>query len=145
MFTGIVEQQGKVTKKTRLSDSLQLALDIGPLVDEVKLGDSISVNGVCLTVNNKSAAIVSFDLVPETVKRTNLGDLKIGNEVNIERAIRAGESMGGHFVQGHIEGTATIKVIDKHGRFANMKFAASVERLTWRCIWIQMANYWILT
>ncbi|MEK7450100.1 MAG: riboflavin synthase [Planctomycetota bacterium] len=107
MFTGIVEL-GKVVKKETTGDGFRLTVDIGKLASEIKAGDSIAVNGTCLTVTKKNNNSVSFDVVFETVKRTNLGDFKTGEAVNIEPAIRAGQPFGGHFVQGHIDGIGVI-------------------------------------
>jgi riboflavin synthase len=101
-----------------------LTVDLGELADDSKIGDSIAVNGVCLTIARLEGGIATFELSGETLARSTLNKLKPSSQVNVERAIKAADRFGGHFVQGHIDGTATIKKIDKHGLFADMKFAA---------------------
>ena len=108
MFTGIIERQGKVIKKENITNALRLQVELGPLAGPVKDGDSIAVNGTCLTVTKKSGQTVFFDVVSETVKKTNLKDIKVGELVNLERAIQAGQPFGGHFVQGHVDGVGSI-------------------------------------
>jgi len=101
-----------------------LSVDLGELADDSKIGDSIAINGVCLTIARLEGSIATFELSGETLARSTLDKLKPSSQVNVERAIKAADRFGGHFVQGHIDGTATIKAIDKRGRFADMKFAA---------------------
>jgi len=101
-----------------------LTIDLGELAGDSKIGDSIAINGVCLTIARLEGGIATFELSGETLARSTLNKLKPSSQVNVERAIKAADRFGGHFVQGHIDGTATIKTIDKHGRFADMKFAA---------------------
>jgi len=106
-----------------------LSIDLGELADDGKIGDSIAINGVCLTIARLEGKIATFDLSAETLAKSTLSKLKPSSQVNIERAIKAGDRFGGHFVQGHIDGTATIKAIDKRGQFADMKFAAKTNLL----------------
>ena len=106
-----------------------LSVDLGELADDSKIGDSIAINGVCLTIAKLESGIASFELSGETLAKSTLGKLKPSSQVNVERAIKAADRFGGHFVQGHIDGTATIKAIDKRGRFADIKFAAGAELL----------------
>ena len=106
-----------------------LSIDLGELADDGRIGDSIAINGVCLTIARLEGGIATFELSGETLAKSTLGKLKPSSQINIERAIRAADRFGGHFVQGHIDGTATIKAIDKRGRFADMKFAAEPELL----------------
>ena len=113
----------------RTAGAMQLTVDLGRLADETKVGDSIAINGVCLTVVQLSADVASFDVSPETLRKSTLGRLKAGSQVNVERAIKAGDRLGGHIVEGHIDGTATIAQIDRRGDFANIKFSASPELL----------------
>ena len=108
MFTGIIQHLGQVTQITKRSQGLKLVVNIGPLAKEINPSDSLAINGTCLTVTAKSGKGVTFDVASETLQRTNLGELKKGVRVNIERAIRAGEPFGGHFVSGHIDGVGTI-------------------------------------
>lgn len=104
MFTGIVEEVGRVSS---LND-YRLVLEAGLVLSDAKLGDSISVNGACLTVVEFDASGFAVDLAPETLRRTSLGRAGPGAAVNLERALSASDRMGGHIVQGHVDGTGTI-------------------------------------
>lgn len=108
MFTGIVEKIGRVENITKKTSSIAISVDIGDLAVDVKDGDSIAVNGTCLTVTKKRESSVTFDVLHETLLRTSLDGIKTLDSVNIERALRVGDRMGGHFVTGHIDGTGTI-------------------------------------
>jgi riboflavin synthase len=113
MFTGIVERTGTITGTTPTAAGRRLRVDIGPLAAECKLGDSICISGVCLTVADISGSSVDFDVIKETLDRTTLGRKCPGDRVNLERSLRAGDRLDGHFVQGHVEGTATVSHIEK--------------------------------
>ena len=106
MFTGIVEKTVKIAAATDgpMFCRLVLAADW----NDVKLGDSIAVNGVCLTVAEITSQGLGFDVIKETLDKTNLGTLKAGNDVNVERSLRAGDRIDGHFVQGHVDGTGVL-------------------------------------
>lgn len=110
MFTGLVESTASVISLNPRAGGARLILQIGPIVAEVREGDSVAVNGCCLTATDIDAdkQTIAFDLLEQTLRITNLGDLQAGDEVNIERALRAGDRLGGHFVQGHVDATATI-------------------------------------
>lgn len=108
MFTGIVETTGKVTRIDRLSESVRLSIAAGRVSEDVALGDSIAVNGVCLTVVSIDAPELVFDAVYETLRRTTLGSLSVGDVVNLERAMIANGRFGGHIVQGHVDGVGRI-------------------------------------
>jgi riboflavin synthase len=108
MFTGLVEEKGTVTALDQLGDAVRLTIR-GPVVtSDVAHGDSIAVNGCCLTVAALDGDAFSADVVAESLTRTSLGDLEPGSEVNLERAMAAGARMGGHIVQGHVDGTAQL-------------------------------------
>ncbi|GAB6066366.1 riboflavin synthase [Aquifex pyrophilus] len=107
MFTGLVEEVGKVLDIKLSSKGAVLTVESG--FEDVKVGDSISVNGACLTVVKVGNKSLSFDVSPETLKRTNLGLLKRGDYVNLERALKVGDRLGGHIVQGHVDFTAPIR------------------------------------
>lgn len=108
MFTGIVEELGTVVDVVGGAESAQLTLD-GPLVtQDATHGASIAVNGVCLTVVEHGAGRFSVDVMAETLARSSLGSLRAGDRVNLERAMAASSRFGGHIVQGHVDGTATI-------------------------------------
>jgi len=129
MFTGLVETICTVKSIRPSADSTVLAIDLGELAGESKIGDSIAINGVCLTATGIEGAIVSFDVSAETLAKSTLGKLRPAQQVNVERAMRATDRFAGHFVQGHIDGVATIEAIDKHGEFADVRFAAAAELL----------------
>jgi len=108
MFTGIVEEKGTVTALKQLGDAVRLTIR-GPVVtSDAAHGDSISVNGCCLTVATLDGEEFSADVMAESLARTSLGDLDAGSEVNLERAVTAGARMGGHIVQGHVDDTARL-------------------------------------
>ncbi|MGW6569796.1 riboflavin synthase [Streptomyces sp. NPDC054975] len=108
MFTGIVEELGEVTAVEKLADASRFRLR-GPLVTEgAKHGDSIAVNGVCLTVVEHGDGEFTADVMAETLKRSSLGALDVGSRVNLERPMAVGERLGGHIVQGHVDGTGSI-------------------------------------
>jgi len=110
MFTGIVEATGKVLaiNEGRLSISAE------KIFDDINTGDSIAINGACLTVVNLSTSMIEADLSEETINRTNLGDLQQGDYVNLERALTPNSRMGGHFVQGHVDAKGYIKSVVKN-------------------------------
>src|SRR3954454_25303132 len=109
MFTGIIEEIGKVVKIQRSANSFVLTIEAKKILEDVHLGDSIAVNGVCLTVTSFTSKQFTVDVMPETVKASSLNALKRGSKVNLERAMAAGGRFGGHFVSGHIDGTGVIK------------------------------------
>jgi riboflavin synthase len=112
MFTGIIETMCPVVA-LRSGAQWHITVDLGPLADDVKLGDSIAINGVCLTVSGLDGARASFDAIGETIGRTALRTLNVGDRVNTERALRVGDRMGGHFVAGHVDGVGTIRAKDE--------------------------------
>jgi riboflavin synthase len=108
MFTGLIEEKGTVTAVEELGDSVRLTIR-GPLVtSDAKHGDSISVSGCCLTVMAQGDDTFAADVMKESLDKTSLGDLGVGDEVNLERATAAGARLGGHLVQGHVDGTGRI-------------------------------------
>jgi len=129
MFTGLIEAVCTVKSVRRSENTMLLSIDLGGLAGDGRIGDSIAINGACLTIARLEGGLATFELSGETLARSTLGKLKPSSQVNVERAIRTTGRFGGHFVQGHIDGTAIIKAIDKHGRFADMKFAAGAELL----------------
>lgn len=109
MFTGIIEEMG-IVKSIK---SKVITIEANKIFDDLKLGDSVSVNGTCLTVSSFSNKIFNADITSETLSRTNLGDLKSGFKVNLERALTLNGRLGGHIVSGHIDGVGIIKNISK--------------------------------
>ena len=112
MFTGIVEELGRVVRLETVEDSARLTVEAPTVTQDVSLGDSVSVNGCCLTVAAVHGSTFTADLMAETLTRTTLGSQAPGDPVNLERALRAGDRLGGHIVQGHVD--ATAEVLDHH-------------------------------
>lgn len=108
MFTGIIEELGKVTVIVPGSMSIALSIGCTRILEDAIIGDSIAVNGICLTVTSIGNKEFTADVMPETMKRTNLGCLKRGEKVNLERALKLSDRLGGHIVSGHIDGTGVI-------------------------------------
>jgi len=120
LFTGIVEEVGRL-KTTRPN---QLSIAAQKVVEETKLGDSIAVNGACLTVTALDGGTFSVDIMPETLRRTNLGRLRPGDQVNLERAMALGGRMGGHLVQGHVDGTGRVLSLTPESQARIVRYSA---------------------
>jgi riboflavin synthase len=114
MFTGLVEGTGRVTALPSPA-AARLILDAGLLAEGVRIGESVALNGCCLTVISLAGSCLGFDLLAETQSRTNLGDIKAGGAVNVERAMPADGRYGGHFVTGHIDATGVIRRWEQTG------------------------------
>ncbi len=130
MFTGIVEEVGRIVELRRGAASARVAIE-APLVSEgTRIGDSVCVSGTCLTVVAIAGQVLSFDAVPETLRRSSLRDLKAGDSVNLERALRLGDRLGGHIVQGHVDGVGQIvSVRDQDtARMVRVSVPASLSR-----------------
>ncbi|MCQ9125178.1 riboflavin synthase [Corynebacterium amycolatum] len=108
MFTGIVEELGEIRDIDREADSITLTIRATTVLDDVHHGDSIAVNGVCLTVVEFGDDFFTADLMQETLDRSSLGQVEVGSKVNLERATAVGQRLGGHIVQGHIDGTGEV-------------------------------------
>jgi riboflavin synthase len=108
VFTGIVEEIGKVKSIVGGSNSIKLSIECEKIIEGTKLGDSIAVNGICLTVTEISGSSFTADVMPETMRRTNLNKLAVSQKVNLERALRLFDRLGGHIVSGHIDGIGTL-------------------------------------
>ncbi len=113
MFTGLIEEVGTVSELRKTSKEARLTVECNRIAGETAIGDSISVNGVCLTVIEILGNKLTFDVSSETLKRTNIGSLKSGDKVNLERALQVGGRLGGHIVQGHIDTTTKITAIKR--------------------------------
>src|ERR1700710_2766125 len=123
MFTGLIQHVGTLQSISPTSGGgARLGIDIGPLASDAKLGDSIATEGCCLTVVTLNGTHAEFDAVPETLKRTTLCDFRGGSRVNLESSLTPGSKLGGHFVQGHVDGTAKVARIVEGGRWAEWHF-----------------------
>jgi len=109
MFTGLIEEIGTMEGSVNGEKSMKLTLRASKVLENIKIGDSISTNGVCLTVANFTSTTFTVDVMPETMRNTNLSKLKQGSLVNLERALKVNDRLGGHIVNGHVDGTGTIK------------------------------------
>lgn len=109
MFTGLIEEIGSLRQTERRGEAMILTINAGKVLEGVQLGDSISVNGVCLTVVSYDSRSFAVDVMPETYRHTNLSELSPGSPLNLERAMMAGARFGGHIVQGHVDGTGAIR------------------------------------
>ncbi|MDY7030770.1 MAG: riboflavin synthase [Thermodesulfobacteriota bacterium] len=129
MFTGLVEDVGTVKKIERRGDSMRLFIECNFDLTEIKIGDSISIDGVCLTVVELLPRGFQVEVSPETFRRTTLHITKQGRNVNLERSLRLSDRLGGHLVQGHIDGIGKIKEISQDVNSIRMKIAASGDIL----------------
>ena len=111
MFTGIIEEIGTLSRIERGASFCHLTIQASRVLEDCKAGDSIAVNGICLTVTHHSANSFVVDAMAETVRRTNLENLKSGDRVNLERSLRVSDRMGGHIVAGHVDGVGTIAAL----------------------------------
>lgn len=130
MFTGLVEALGTVHFLEEMGEQARLFIAI-PFSDELLLGDSVAVNGCCLTVADISGTDIAFDVLAQTLRVTSLGNLSAGSVVNLERALRVGDRLGGHFVQGHVDGTGVILLLEKTGQdhVVEISLPAEIHRL----------------
>ena len=130
MFTGIVEELGEVVGWTDLTDAARITVR-GPVVtSDAAEGDSIAVNGVCLTVVDNAGGTFTADVMKETLVRSALGALTVGSPVNLERAVRLQDRLGGHLVQGHVDGTGTLRALapDEHWTVVTISLPAELGR-----------------
>ena len=127
MFTGLVEETGTLLALDRATAGARLTLAAPLVASDASLGDSVAVNGCCLTVTARDGDILTFDLLAETLARTNLGRLEPGAPVNLERALAAHARLGGHFVQGHIDTTGQVLSFDPHGADYRLEIALPTE------------------
>jgi riboflavin synthase len=129
MFTGIIEEIGTLLRMTRQGEAYELTIAASKILEDVKLGDSISVNGICLTVTRFHSNQFTVDAVPETIRRTNLAQLRTGSSLNLERAMAAGGRFGGHFVSGHVDGTASMTHRSEEGNAVVFTFSPNDQSI----------------
>ena len=131
MFTGLVEETGRIIASTPTATGRRLVVEAQLVLNDAAVDHSIAVNGVCLTVVELDATSFSADVIAETLKKTTIGSLEVGTSVNLERALRLGDRLGGHLVQGHVDTTGTIDAIIDDGSVWEMwvRFAPEYRRL----------------
>jgi riboflavin synthase len=127
MFTGLIEALGTVRERTVTGAGSRLVIVEPAIAGELRLGESVAVNGVCLTVVAHDAETFAFEAGPETLARTNIGELAIGDRVNLERSLRVGDRLGGHFVQGHVDGVGRIARHIPQGEWLTVWFSCPTE------------------
>ena len=123
MFTGLIEEIGQVKFRSKKSNSLILGIQAEKIASETKIGDSISINGACLTVSNIKNKILFFTAVAETLKVSTLNDLRIGNRTNLERALKVDARFDGHFINGHIDGKGKVTGITSRGNSKEVRIS----------------------
>ena len=123
MFTGIVEERGQIVGVERLADAVRLEIGGSAVLSDVRLGDSIAVNGVCLTVADLAEGTFTADVMAETLRRSSLSGVVTGAPVNLERAARLDSRIGGHLVQGHVDGTGTVLAREDAEHWTVMRFS----------------------
>ena len=129
MFTGLVREIGRVNSVAGGDNGVRIDVEAPETAAGAQIGDSVSVNGVCLTVVSIADGRFAFDAVPETLARSSLGRLETGSRVNLEPALRAGEPLGGHYVQGHVDGIGTVRSVEAEGDGKRIWFDAPPELL----------------
>lgn len=120
MFTGIIRELGRVKSIEKIGDTYRLEIESKSISKDINIGDSAAVNGVCLTLVKKNRDILSFDCVKETIRKTTLDGLKNNDSVNLEGSLRVGDSLGGHFVLGHIDCMGKVRSVGKRGEDASI-------------------------
>jgi riboflavin synthase len=129
MFTGLVETLGTIVAAVPEPPGLRLAIEAGPLAADAALGDSVCVSGCCLSVVRLAAGRLEFQLGPETLARTTLGGLAVGDAVNLERSLRFNDRLGGHLVTGHVDGVGRLATRVDDGDWTTFRFAAAPDLL----------------
>lgn len=129
MFTGLIETTGKVKEARRRGGMLELAIEPEAQGFELKPGDSVAVDGLCLTVVEWSGSSFQVEVSPESLQRSTLGELRVGARVNLERALRLSDRLGGHLVQGHVDGVGRVEEKRPEGEFVRLEISAPEEIL----------------
>ena len=129
MFTGIVREVGTAASIAGHAGGVRLEIDAPETAAATAVGDSVSIDGCCLTAVSVTDGRIAFDAVPETLARTSLGGLAAGSRVNVEPALRAGEPLGGHYVQGHVDGVGVVRSVEEEGQGRRVWFDAAGDIL----------------
>lgn len=127
MFTGLVEEVGECLWLRRSTKTIQLVLSAPGIARGIRRGDSVAINGCCLTVSGHVKEQLTFDLLDETLRVTNIGQIRPGSKVNLERAVAVGGRMGGHFVQGHVDGVSEVIGVDGNGKDLRLEIKLPAE------------------
>lgn len=127
MFTGLIEELGTITAIEKLPDAARFTISGPAVLSDAQHGDSIAVSGVCLTVIEQAEGTFTADVMEQTLAMSTMRDVQVGRKVNLERAARAGDRLGGHIVQGHIDGTATVLAITPSADWRILKFSLTPE------------------
>ena len=127
MFTGLVEETGIITERREVADGLRLVIRASLVLGSLRLGESIAISGVCLTVVERERDTFAVDCSPETLRRTTLGELGVGSPVHLERPLAADGRFGGHFVQGHVDGTGRVLWQRREGDSLLVAYSAPAE------------------
>lgn len=127
MFSGIIQEKGKYIRKLKGNNKYQLEIKAEKVLDNIKTGDSIAVNGVCLTVVDFGSDYFRADIMPETLKATNLGNQQRDSILNLEQSLKANDFIGGHFVTGHVDSTAVVKSIKRENNAQIIKMEVDPE------------------
>jgi len=130
MFTGLIEAIGVIARCDRMAGGLRLLLESSLPAEDLRLGESIAVDGVCLTATSFSDKGFTVDVSPESIAATTLGAKKAGERVNLERALKLSDRLGGHLVSGHVDGQATLQALRRTGQFSRLDFSASADLLS---------------
>jgi riboflavin synthase len=130
MFTGLIEEKGFIKEKIKTGDGIRFVLSAKRIMDDLKIGDSVAVNGVCLTVVKRENDNFSVDTIEETLKKTNLGSTKLKDAVNLERPLKANARLGGHFVLGHVDTTGSVKQVKElsNSHFVTISFPKGYQK-----------------
>lgn len=140
MFTGLVEEKGVVRQLKQLGNASDITIEAQLVSSDVSIGDSIAINGCCLTVVTIEGATMMFQAGRETLQRTNLGELKSGSAVNLERSLQVGQRMGGHYVSGHVDAVATVDQRNDDGQWAKFWFKVPDAPNAFNGLTLQMAS-----
>ena len=134
MFTGIIEEIGVISQVKQTGEGASLTVNASNVLTDSKVGDSIAIDGVCLTMTQADSTMFTADISPETLRRTTLGDRSQGDEVNLERSLQLNSRLGGHIVLGHVDDVGVINGWQDEGASSMMRVAASPDVMRLCCI-----------
>ncbi len=129
MFTGLIEESGRIAEIRSTGQGARLVVSAAAVLERLSPGDSVAVNGACLTAVELTSGGFAVDCVAETLRRTALGELRAGDPVNLERPVRVGDRLDGHIVQGHVDGVGTVRAVEPEGESAVLEITGSADLL----------------